>query len=132
LDSAIEITVVQENGRVPVTVFEVRGDIDSYTYEALQARFEQARSAGMRHLLLDLSGVNYVGSAGLRVFHHVAGVLRSIDETAPENGLTGGSFKSSHFKLLNPSRDVAHMLNATGFDLFLEIYRDRQTAVASF
>ena len=133
--SKMQVTISQEQGRVPVTVFQVEGDIDINSYEELQAKAEEACQAGMRHLLLDLTKVKYVGSAGLRTFHHIFTMLR---ETSSENdeammrGLMDGSYKSAHFKLLNPSRDVANTLSVSGFDMFLEIYTDRKKAIASF
>ena len=133
--SNMQVTISQEQGRVPVTVFQIEGDIDVYSYEELQAKAEEAYQAGMRNLLLDLTNVKYVGSAGLRTFHDIFNMLREAspeDDKALKRGLMDGSYKSPHFKLLNPSRDVSHVLATSGFDMFLEIHTDRKKAIASF
>ena len=54
----MEITVSQQRGRVPVTVFHVKGDINTETYEQFQAQAQQAIQAGTRHLALDLTEVS--------------------------------------------------------------------------
>jgi anti-anti-sigma factor len=131
----MQITISQEEGRVPVTVFEVQGDIDVSSYEELQAKADEAHQAGMRNLLLDLTQVKYVGSTGLQAFHHIFNMLRDVtpeDDQAMRQGLRDGSYKSAHLKLLNPSRDVANVLTISGFDMFLEIHTNRKKAIASF
>ena len=132
----MEITVSQQQGRVPITVFQIKGDIDANTYEQLQAQARQAFEAGARKLLLDLSGVSYVSSAGVRAINNIFTMLRT---TAPEEsdealrkGLSDGSFKSPHLKLLKPTPRVFEVLTMAGVDMFLEIHRDLQTAIASF
>jgi hypothetical protein len=54
------------------------------------------------------------------------------DDKAMKRGLMDGSYKSAHFKLLNPSRDVTNTLTTSGFDMFLEIYTNRKKALSSF
>ena len=133
--SPMQVTISQEQGRVPVTIFQVQGDIDVHSFEELQTRAKEAHQAGMRHLLLDLTNVKYVGSSGLRAFHHIFEMLREVSPEADEamkRGLLDGSYRSAHFKLFNPSRDVANILKTSGFDMFLEIHTNRQKALASF
>lgn len=133
--SSMQITISQEQGRVPVTIFQVQGDIDAHSFEELQTRAEEAHQAGMRNLLLDLTNVKYVSSAGLRAFHQIFEMLREAspeDDKAMKRGLMDGSYKSAHFKLLNPSRNVTSILSTTGFDMFLEIHTNRKKALASF
>jgi anti-anti-sigma factor len=133
--SPIQITISQEQGRVPVTIFQIQGDIDADSYEELYTKAEEAYQAGMRHLLLDLTKVKYLGSAGLSTFHQIFNMLRDAtpeDDKAMKRGLMDGSYKSAHFKLLNPSREVANILSMSGFDMFLEIHTNRKKAIASF
>lgn len=133
--SPMKVTVFQEQGRVPVTVFAVEGDIDVSSYEELLAKAKEAHQAGMRNLLLDLTKVKYIGSSGLQAFHHIFSMLRDATperDEAMKRGLRDGSYKSAHFKLLNPSRDVTSVLTMSGFDMFLEIHTNRKKAIASF
>jgi len=86
-------------------------------------------------VLFDLANVAYSSSAGLRVLHQIVDRLRNQSRprrcaTSPE--VTGGSFKSPHVKLLNPSKNVSRLLEISGFELFFDIYTDLDTAIASF
>ncbi len=131
-----EITSAQELGKKPVTVFHIHGDIDTNTYSILQTKAEQSFHDGMRDLLLDLSEVNFVSSAGLRAFHAIYMMLREAaqDENADavSKGLMDGTYKSPHLKLLKPSQGVQLALKTAGFDMYLESFSDRQQAIASF
>ena len=132
----MEIVVSQEQGRRPITVFQLRGEIDATTYEQLEQRAREGFAAGMRDLLLDLTEVSYVSSAGIRALNVIFTLLRgdSPDESdeAMRTGLRDGTFKSHHLKLLNPSPNVAKALRISGVDMFLEAHRNLKDAVASF
>jgi anti-anti-sigma factor len=132
----MEITVSQETGRVPVTMFHISGDIAAGSYEELEQRADEAFEAGMRDLLLDLTDVSFLSSSGLRAIHHIFALLRTdsaeeSDDTV-RKGVMAGTYKSPHLKLLRPSRTVLKVLQASGFDMFLDIHSDLQEAVDSF
>jgi hypothetical protein len=130
----MEIVVKQEQGRVPITVFHLVGDLTSN--EALQARAEQAFREGMRNLLIDLSEVPLVNSTGLRALHEIFIMLRGDapgeSDQAVKMGINAGTFTSPHLKLYRPSKHVLEVLKVTGYDMFLEIYQDYHEAVTSF
>jgi anti-anti-sigma factor len=132
----MNIVVDNRQGRVPVTVFRVKGDIDSTTYEQLEARAREAYSAGTRHLLLDLTDVPYVSSAGIRALNNLFKLLKADtpDESdeAIARGVRAGTFKSPHLKLLNPSPRVKEVLSMAGVDMFLEMHDNFDAALASF
>jgi hypothetical protein len=132
----MDITVLYENGRVPVTVFCITGELSAATSEQLEKRAQDAVRDGTRNLLLDLGEVPFVSSSGLRAMHGIFMLLRSdypgeSDEVV-RKGIVAGTFKSPHLKLLNPSQDVHRTLEMAGYDMFLEIYSDRNEALASF
>ncbi|MBI4790262.1 MAG: STAS domain-containing protein [Chloroflexi bacterium] len=129
----MEITVAQEQARVPVTVFHIEGSVDGASYEQLQTRAQEAVNAGTRDLLFDLSAVPYMSSAGLRALNSIYNWLNK--DASPEQtreGVRAGTFKSPHFKLLNPTPRVLQVLQMAGYDMFLEIHHDRKQAVNSF
>jgi len=134
--SNLVIVVVDAKGSTPVTVFHMHGRIDTNTYEQLQIKADEAYLNGTHNLLLDLSEVEYVSSAGLRAIHHIYTTLRdtSADESdeAVTQGIRDGTYKSPHLKLLNPSRDVREVLKVSGFDMYIEIFKNLQEAIASF
>ena len=120
----LHIMVGQEQGNVPVTVLKVEGDIDASTHNILQEKGSEVIAAGASNILLDLSGVHYMGSAGFRAIHAVTNML--------DNSESVGISKSKHLKLYNPSDEVSRVIKTLGFDSFLEIFRDRDEAVNSF
>ena len=130
------VQVSQEQGRVPVTVFHIEGEIAANSAESLQEQAEEAFEAGTRHLLLDLSDTTYLSSSGLRALHHIFMMLRSDDpqrsDEVVRKGIAAGTYKSSHLKLLNPSRNVLRVLSQSGYDMFLEIHARPKQAIASF
>src|SRR5512136_2304035 len=132
----MEIAVSHEQGRVPVTVLHVQGKIDVNSYEQLQAQAQAAVEARTRDVLLDLTEVTYISSAGLRALHHIFTLVRTDSpvesDSALSKGLRDGTWKSPHFKLLNPQPSVLEILKTTGFDMYLEIHHDFRDAVASF
>jgi anti-anti-sigma factor len=132
----MEINVSQEQGRVPVTVLQIKGELSAATAGPLQAQAEQAYNAGARYMLVDLSQVPFMSSAGLRVLHNLFNMLRSDSpaesDEAVRKGLAKGTFKSPHLKLLNPNKNVQQVLSTAGYDMFLEIRHNLQDAVASF
>ena len=132
----MEIRPEQASARVPVTILHVTGDIDVNTYEQLQAAAHSAYDAGARHVLLDLSGVPYISSAGVRALNHIFYLYRkdvpSESDEAIRPGLAAGTFHSALVKLLQPTRRVDDVLRLAGVDMFLEIHTDRDTALGSF
>ncbi len=132
----MDITISQEQGRFPVTVLHIKGNVDSSSAWQLEAQAKAAIAAGAQNLVLDLSGVPYISSAGLRVVNILFNRLLtdSVRESneAMMRGVAAGTFKSPHLKLLNPQRRVLEVLRLGGFDMFLEIHRNLKQAVASF
>ena len=134
----MEIKVFTENGRVPVTVMHVDGNIDSATHEEFQSKAEEAIKGGARHILVDLSHTKFVSSAGLRAFNNLFNKLRSFDpdsnlsDEEMKKGISAGTYKSPHLKLLNLSQDARTAFEMAGFDMFIETHTDMKTAVASF
>lgn len=74
----MEIKVSTENRRVQVTVMEVTGNVDSITNLAFQAKAEELIKGGARHILVDLTHVPYMSSAGLRALSAILNQLRAI------------------------------------------------------
>jgi hypothetical protein len=130
----MEIVVKQEQGRVPVTVFHIIGDLT--TEDALRTKAEQAFQDGTRNLLIDLSEVPLVSSIGLRALHEIFVMLRGDtpgeSDQAVKAGIAAGTFTSPHLKLYKPSQHVLDVLKVTGYDMFLEIYQDYRQALNSF
>ncbi len=132
----MEIKVTQENGRVPVTVFHLDGDLASDSYEQLEAQARQSIADGACYLLLDMTKVPYMSSAGIRAMNQIFNWLRNLpqgeDEAALKTGIRDGTYKSHRLKLLNPSSQVQKTMATAGIDMYIEIHHDLKTAVDSF
>lgn len=129
----MDISSWQESGQIPVTILQLKGDLtaEEQLVDKAQAVFQD----GARDIILDLSGVPYISSAGLRAIHVIYMLLRSADpqdEETAVRGITRGTYKSPHLKLVNPSRNGLKALTTSGYDLFLDIHDSIPKAVASF
>ncbi|GAB4534600.1 MAG: hypothetical protein Kow0063_17850 [Anaerolineae bacterium] len=126
----MDIAVSHEQGRVPVTVFHIKGDL--VEEEVLKTRAQEMFENGTRHLLLDLRGVPFISSGGLRALHATYMLLRTESSQQVSSGLRDGTYKSGHLKLLKPSERAMKVLQMAGFDMFLEVHSNLKQAVASF
>jgi anti-anti-sigma regulatory factor len=135
----MEIIVSEEKGKVPVGVLYVKGDLDASSYLKLVEAAQTVYSAGKRDLLLDLSEVTFISSAGLASLHIITKMFRG-ERADTEDGW--GTHKSldrerengmqKNVKLLKPSAVVDQVLETVGFKQFFEIYTDLGQAVQSF
>ncbi len=134
----MEIKVSTESGRVPVTVLHVDGNIDSSTYEQFQSTAKKLIDEGARYILVDLSHAPFVSSAGLRALHTLFNELRSrnpeanLSDEQMKRGISAGTYKSPHLKLLNLSPETKTAFETSGFDMYIDTFTDRNAAIASF
>jgi len=136
----MEIVVEQAQGRVPVTIMQLHGQLDASNYLDVIARAKELYAAGTRHLLLDLDGLSFMSSAGLMAVHSVALIMQSQKPPDLEHGWSAfhtverdleGS-KATNCKILNPQPAVSRSLEVTGFTTFLEVHTDLEAALASY
>jgi anti-anti-sigma factor len=132
----MNIEVSHENGKVPVTVMSIVGDIDSSNYEQLDQIAYQEIENGTRYILMDLSRVHFMSSAAFRSISRIFKKLRSLSKDGTDNemlkGINAGTYKSPYLKLYKPSRAVAETLKTAGYDMLLEIHAEMKAAIASF
>jgi len=132
----MDITVSQQQGRLPVTIFHLKGDIDGSNYDQIQSQIEQAANAGAKDVVLDLTGVPYMSSAGIRLlsstFQRLRGNLPQESDEAMKHGIRDGTFKSPHLKLVNPTPRVLEVLKMSGLDMLFDVQPSVAAAVASF
>jgi len=134
----MEINTTTENGRVPVTVIQASGNIDSSSYEGFQSSVYELIDGGARYILLDLTQAEYISSAGFRSFNNIFNKLRAfhpdsnLSDEEMKQGISAGTYKSPHLKLLGLSENARTAFELAGFDLFIETFTDKKTAIASF
>ena len=134
----MEIKVSTENGRVPVTILQVDGNLDSSTYAIFQAKANELIENGARFFLIDLSNMPFISSAGLGALHNIFNQLRllhpdtNLSEQEMRKGIRAGTYKSPHIKLLNLSQKARTAFEMAGFDMYIETFTDKEKAIASF
>ena len=129
----MEISVSQANGRIPVTIFHLHGDL--VEDEPLRSQATQAVKDGSEAILLDLKDVPYISSAGLRAIQYVFELLQAssgVDNEEMIRGIAAGTFNAPNFKLLSPSKNGAKALRVSGYDMFLETFTSQDKAIRSF
>ena len=95
------------------------GTLDRRTAPQLEAALQALADKGHSRIVLDLSGVSEMSSAGLRVIISAAKLLR--------NERTGGDLR-----LVAPGERVVQVLELAGLQSVLRVYRSSDQAVASF
>ena len=134
------ITFSKEEGRVPVTVLHLVGELDASTYTDVIQKAQESYDGGARDLLIDLGKTPYISSAGLMSLHTVA--LIFAGQSLNPNSSGRPTFRSldpnrdqiarEHVKLLNPQPAVAQVLDTVGLTSFFEVFEDLEGAVKSF
>ena len=136
----MNMSVLQAQGNVPVTIIKLDGQLDGQNYQELITKAQELYKAGTRDFLLDLSELTYISSAGLVALHSMALLARGEDLPDTEGGWSayrsmGRSSEAGmqkHVKLLNPRSEVMGVLDMVGFSNVFEIYTDLNEAVKSF
>ena len=101
------VSVVDLSGKITI------GSGDVVLRETVQRLFDE----GHKHILLNLTGVSYMDSAGI-------GELVACHKRALE--------KNGALKLLNPSGKVYDLLQLTKLDEVFDMHKEENAAVASF
>ena len=130
--SELNITASQIQGDVPVTILHLSGHLHGNTEPELLDRARQAKEDGSEYLLLDLSGVEVLTSAGLRAIHNIFKLFTPQVDRAVIKQHGEEPYKSPYLKLVCPNPDVYYVLNIAGFLQNILIYNDLDEAASSF
>ena len=115
------VKVLQAEGRVPVTVFELQDRVNLGNTAELEQAAKAAYAEGTRDLIIDISKVDSFTSAGIRALLVIYKLL------AGDEGR-----KSKHVKLVSPTRYVREVLEVSGVTDSIEIYDKLEEAISSF
>lgn len=130
--SELNITASQIQGEVPVTILHLSGHLHGNTEPELLDRARQAQEDGSKYLLLDLSEVEVLTSAGLRAIHNIFNLFTPQTDRAVIKQHGDEPYKSPYFKLVCPNPDVYYVLNIAGFLQNILIYNNMEDAANSF
>ncbi|MBA3943255.1 MAG: STAS domain-containing protein [Herpetosiphonaceae bacterium] len=106
-----------------VDVLAVTGRIDVVDTAVLKEELDKLFDAGHYRILLDLAGLRYINSAGLRV---LVSARKRAQEHKPRSSEPGD------VRLVNLPDNIKQVFDLVGFTGLFDIYDDMVDAVASF
>lgn len=121
-DFKITTEQIEQTGRTPVTVLSLRGWLDAQGEGQLVKTAEDSKQNGTKHLIIDLSDVELVTSAGIRAMQKVYKLFMSSDQ----------SQTASTLKLCNAQPQVYRVLALTGFLQSVLMYETLKSALSSY
>ncbi|HET9914913.1 MAG TPA: STAS domain-containing protein [Anaerolineales bacterium] len=130
--SELTINASQIQGEVPVTILHLSGHLHGNTESELLDQARQALEDGSKYLLLDLSDVDVLTSAGLRAIHNIFNLFTPQDDMEIIRQHGDEPYKSPYLKLVCPNPDVYYVLNIAGFLQNILIFNKMDEAVNSF
>ena len=130
--SELIITTSQIQGNVSVTVLHLKGHLHGATEKELLDRARQAHEDGTTHLLLDLSELDVLSSAGLRAVQNIFKLYTPQSEVALMNKHGDEPYKSPYMKIVCPNPQIYYVFNIAGFLQNLLIYNNLDDASNSF
>jgi anti-anti-sigma regulatory factor len=131
----MEISISIEQAKEPVAVMRLKGSLDASNFLEVVTKAQEIYQNPVRDLIIDLSEVPFISSAGLVAIHKIAllysGVPQDVEEnTRPDSTHSGTARK--HVKLLSPPLVVDQILETTGLKLFFKVFTDLDSALKSF
>jgi anti-anti-sigma factor len=122
MNSDLRISSEQVQADVPVTVLQLRGWLDAQSEEQLLEVARSSHDAGARYLLIDLSELDTLTSAGMRALQKVYQIFTPKED----------NFKVAHLKLCNAPPQIYNVLGITGFLQNIPMYESQEAALQSF
>lgn len=138
---AVETTIEQATGRVPITIIALDGELDASNFTELIETARQLYEGGTRHLLLDLADLRFMASSGLVALHSILRVMHGEAPPDPDAGwgalhslgfdVSGGDTQTD-VQLCAPQGPVERVLTRTGLSRLFLVHPDRASAIAAF
>ncbi|NWG06937.1 MAG: STAS domain-containing protein [Chloroflexi bacterium] len=122
MKSDFTMTSEQVQVDVPVTVFHVRGWLDAQSEEQLLGAARIAHDEGARYLLIDMSDLDTLTSAGIRAIQKVYQMYTPKED----------HMKVAHLKLCNAPPQIYNVLGITGFLQNVPMYESMSAALETF
>ena len=122
MNSDLKITSEQQQASVPVTVFHISGWLDAQSEAQFLDTARLAYDEGARYLLVEMSSLDTLTSAGMRAIQKVY-QLYTPQENQP---------KAAHLKLCNAPPQIYNVLGITGFLQNIPMYESMESALESF
>lgn len=122
MNSDLKISTEEMQGDIPVTVFRLRGWLDAQSEEQLLEAARTTYDNGARYLLIDMTELDTLTSAGMRALQKVYQIFTPKED----------QFKVAHLKLCNAPPQIYNVLGITGFLQNIPMYESQDAALQSF
>lgn len=122
MDSDFRISSEEIQADVPVTVFHLYGWLDAQSEEELLAAARTAYDEGARYLIIDMSRLDTLTSAGMRALQKVFLIFAQKEDPS----------QVMRVKLCNAPPQIYNVLGITGFLQNIPMYESMDTALQSF
>jgi anti-anti-sigma factor len=130
--SEMTITTSQIQGDVSVTVLHLKGHLHGATERELLDRARQAHEDGTKHLLLDLTDLEVLSSAGLRAIQNIFKLFTPQSDMELMHQHSGDPYKSPYLKIVCPNPQIYYIFNIAGFLQNILVYSNFEEATNSF
>jgi anti-anti-sigma regulatory factor len=117
-----------------IAVIRLKGAIN---VNGFLAEARKLFDAGARNLLVHMSELTFLSSAGIGALQSTARLYGEnrkthIEEGKATNKREGRAHVQKHVKLFKPREDIQEILDIVGLKGYFEIYTDLDAAIASF
>ena len=110
----MEITTKDVND---VKVVQIEGELDTSSSPEAQKQLNQLREQGVKKILLDLTKLDFISSAGLRV------LLATAQELKEDGG---------DLRVCSLNREVREVFDVSGFSTLLMVFDNEAKALSGF
>ena len=110
----MEITTRDVND---VKVVQIEGELDTGSSPNAQNQLDQLRGQGVKKILLDLTNLDFISSAGLRV------LLATAQELKEDSG---------DLRVCSLNREVKEVFDISGFSTLLMVFDNEAKALSGF
>lgn len=100
-----------------VFILRIKGRLDAVSSPHVEQKVFEAINNGYSYLLLDMSGVTYLSSAGMRMLLSITKRLRTIP---------------GKLAICSVSMNVVDVLKMSGFDHALQLFKTEEEALKHF
>jgi anti-anti-sigma regulatory factor len=136
----LDIVTSVEQGKVAVMILRPQGRVDGQNYQELISKAADVYQSGARDILLDMSEVPYISSAGVMALQSIAllldgAPLPNIDNAwrmLKKTSMAPRAGAEKHLKLLHVQPEVRYVLDILGMTAHLDLFDDRQAALNAF
>ncbi len=116
METSMNLRIAPRTVGEGIRALDLEGEVDVYTAPLLRQAIVEQVDGGVKHLLVNLSRVEYLDSTGLGIL--IGGVKRLKEQ--------GGSLR-----LVGPSARITRIFEITGLNKIFDVYATEQEALAA-